>query len=478
MAEIAVHPVENDEEQDVLHLSLVLRIKLLDVVTGEPIKDGYAIKPELLVLNARPVKFTNNDTGDFTVNFKTLRTFVPADGASDPPSSLKPTWQVVPEVFCPKSGGNTLVDDAGNVFQQVDADDQRYVCIKSATVQYCEPSMITNQQGILEIPIPFADWMNKSTVTIELRDYSIAQAEGNFGPEVGQDKFQVSLIGDPPDNNWTLIKDQETVPFLSRIEYPLTFTSLASHLWDASSNEPDLVLWAVRKVKECTSTARTKSTKRPGAGTVRGIVVHYNSGYFISERRGTGTVRCRDVFDNADRSWLQDNKYFSSPELCLHILQELFHSGRTGYHYHIDRTGEIMAVVNETRRCYHSGSSREPSQVVAERAAGQAQSATYNNSNPTEKLDNTHIGINITGHHAASQYHFTDHQQWYLDRLIENIRSRRQEVEWHTILGHDEIRAAYKAAHPSSGAHPKQDPGTALSGGMKQLRGRHGANFT
>ena len=40
-------------------------------------------------------------------------------------------------------------------------------------------------------------------------------------------------------------------------------------------------------------------------------------------------------------------------------------------------------------------------------------------------------------------------------------------------LGHDEVRAAYKAQYPNSNKPDKPDPGAAPPGGMLALRGRH-----
>ena len=127
---------------------------------------------------------------------------------------------------------------------------------------------------------------------------------------------------------------------------------------------------------------------------------------------------------------------------------------------------------------YHSGKSREPDTVTAQEnftATGPPREVTHIYDSPREALDKSHIGINLLGHHSEARYHFTARQHWYLDRLIENIQSRRPDVEWHTILGHDENRAAYKDAHPGTTEHDKADPGAALAGGMIRLRGRHGA---
>lgn len=491
MAEIPIHPVETEKEQDSYYLDLILRIKLLDITNGKPITDGYAIKPvisssifqryvrfPLRILNTRIVNFTNSDTGNFAGQFKTIRVFAPSSG-SNPPTALNLTWQCAPEFIHLKEDGHILSDTRGNIFQQIDSSDERYICVKSSETKYCEPALITNKFGVLEIPINYSDLVNNSSLKIEFRDYVIAKAEGEFSPVSGHDPFDVSLTGNPIDNIWSAKKGSEILTFSNQIDLSVSFTGLASHLINVATNKLDLTLWAIRKVKRCDSSACTGFNNRPAGATVLGIVIHYNSGYYISECRGSGSVLCRNIFDNGNNTCYNDNKYFSSPELCLQILKKLFTSGKTGYHYHIDRNGEIISVVDEDKRVYHSGKSREPLTVIAEKNSGGATLTTsHTSAMPTEQLDNNYIGINLTGHHNPAKYHFTDHQHWYLDRLIENIRSRRSEIEWYSILGHDEVRGAYIVAHPSTTEMVKTDPGNALAGGMRQLRGRHGANFT
>ncbi|MBD3332317.1 hypothetical protein GF356_05670, partial [candidate division GN15 bacterium] len=157
------------------------------------------------------------------------------------------------------------------------------------------------------------------------------------------------------------------------------------HLWNVASEEPDVTLWAVRKVKECQSDVRTNGTSRRGAG-VRGVVIHYNSGQFISERRGRGTVLLRNALDESGANCLSDNTYWGASELCLRILAQLDRRRRLGYHYHLERNGEIVATVDEEQRTNHAGASREPDTVEAERSggAGAPQTNTHTNNRPRE----------------------------------------------------------------------------------------------
>lgn len=403
---------------------------------------------------------------------KNLRTFEPEPPDSNPPKKLKATWQCVSEFFYVQPGGVEVEDSSGNVFQRVEGDLSRFVCLESRKQRYAKRDLIGDVDGVLEIPISFSEWLAGTEITLKLRDYMVAKAEGAFPAEMYVESVEVNLRGTPEDPSWIMSSGATDANFEDELTFKTNPGSWADY---------HLTIWAVRRPEVCTSSAKTISTARPGASETRGIVIHYNSGFECKEKRGTKRVpkyfRCRDVYDEALRYVQQDNKHCMEIELALHLLKNFFTSGKTGYHYHIARDGLIMAVAAEDRRVVHSGSSREPEKVKArtEASAGPPQVRTQANSSPTNKLDNTHIGINLMGYHSESRFYYTPHQLWYLDRLIENIQSRRPTIQWHTILGHDEVRAAFKAKYPARTELDKDDPGAALAGGMEQLRGRHGA---
>lgn len=487
MSNIEVQPVGSDTEQhSAFHLDLTLRVRVLDVVTGRPLARAYATKPvigadtlgalgkhPLRVLNPRDVKFTNPSTGDVTLEVKSLRTFVPEPLGSSPVSALKASWQCTPEFIYTKPG--RLISANGSHFQRIDDSEDRFVCIKSAGATYAERALVTTDEGILEIPLGGRDWLAGKTLELELRDYMIIEAKDDYDADVPHGELVVSLEGAPKENGWKLGRNGSKVAFEKSIEVEIpAVVGLPWHLWNSSRDEVEVTVWAVRKVLKYSGTAKTTPTDRPEGTAPKGIIIHYNSGYYMKEKRGRGTVLCRKVFDGSERSVLRDNDLFGSPELALQILKKLF-KPTVGYHYHVARNGEIWFVVDEDKRAFHAGKSREPVTTQCQTVGddGAATTHIHTRTSPSEGLSNAYIGIDVLGYHSSATFHFTENQRWYADRLIENIRSRYDDVVWYNILGHDEARAAYKTAHPASTSPDKTDPGAALAGGMVGLRGRH-----
>ena len=484
MNNIEVQPVENNTEQhSSFHLDLTLRVRVLDVVTGQPLARAYATKPAfdakkldafgmhpLRVLAEREVQLDNTSTGLITLNIKGLRTFVPDPSGSALVSALKPTWQCTPEFVYTKPG--RLISKDGSHFQRVDDSEDRFVCIKSAKATYAERALVTTQKGILEIPVSGPEWLANKTLELAFRDYMIIEAKDDYDADAPHQEFTTSLEGAPKDNGWKLERNGTKTAFEESIKIE---TSLLWHLWNSARGEAEVTIWAVRKVVEYSGTAKTTPVDRPAGTVPKGIVIHYNSGRNMIEKRGSGTVECAKVFDDSGRSVLRDNDAFGLPELALQIIKGCLPSLKYGYHHHVARNGEIWFVVDEDKRTYHAGASREPSTTDCRTTGddGAPTTHTHTRTSPSENLNNTYIGIDILGYHDKAKFHFTGHQLWYLDRLIENICSRYDDVAWYNILGHDEVRTAYNTAHPASTEVKKTDPGSALPGGMEGLRGRH-----
>lgn len=528
MSEIAVHPVDNATEHDAIHLDLFLRVRVLDIATGQPVTDAYAIRPEVdprtmkrlamhpfRIKEKRDIelvwvdkKFKKDARGrtvldkeekkGCVVKFKTLRTCI-----ADPPSVVPPkkfvwTWKCVPEFFHGKPRGTSVLDGKGNVYEPVHGDDKTFVCVKKEGKVLAERSLITNVDGILEIPVSMQDLFDGKEVVIEFRDYCCALAEGPFSPEVGHKTIGVSLDSSPNDNNWVMKAGGGTRKFEKTLTHKPRFHPLFGLMDWVDRAKIDLTLWVVRKVKECDSEARTLSsgpradyknvtverrgrrvTKRVPAKIYppRGIIIHYNSGYYISEKRGEGAKALTKVFND------HENDYMLWSETALQILKALRPSGkgsRSGYHYHIERNGQIVRVVDEELLTGHAGTSREKKTVGAEENVnpGKTPRRTAKTiASPVDGVDKEYIGIDMIGHDANEKHHFTEPQLWYLDRLIENIQARRPEVKWYYIQGHDEVVEAWNDEHVEDQRTPKNDPGAALHGGMDRLRGRHGATF-
>lgn len=514
MSTIDVQPVANEAEGgNTVQFDLSLRIKVLDLATGKPITRAIATKPviepkvldalgkhpmQVTIKRSCDIEFSNNGTiYTPTLKLPGLKTFVPEPTDASPVTKLKATWQCTPEVFFTRAG--RLTTDKGTQFQRVDDSEARYVCIRwkdnsGEVVSAAERVLATDHNGILEIPLNGDHWLSGAKAEVEFRDYRILEAEGDFDAELGHDKFDVTLSGTPTANDWKISpKDSpETSQSLEQsLELELSsFSGIAQRIqkqvWGPARDDDDVdvTLWAVRKIEtyeDETGEDVVKTISTPlgtSTRTVRGIVVHYNSGYEVKERRKGKTIQCRDVFDQADRSVLRDNTILGAARLPMVILEKFYPSRKVGYHYHITRDGAVWFVVSEDDKTQHAAASREPSKTKCRVGKGKdAVEHTHDRSSADNWLNGDYIGISLIGYHADASFYFTDRQVWSLDRLIENIRSRYDDVVWHRILGHDEVREAYNdwaEDNDKDQSAAKHDPGAAMTGGgMNALRGRH-----
>jgi len=240
-------------------------------------------------------------------------------------------------------------------------------------------------------------------------------------------------------------------------------------------------VWAVRRVKPLSEVVPAANIAAGSGNNSRaGIMIHYNSGYYMYEKRPDKDHRvlCRDAYSSAE------NRYMMNVKMALGILKnindayeaEANATGRLGYHYHIEPSGAIFPAVAESLNVWHAGKTREMSTVLAtENVEANPRTVTQAMASPKNNLNSSYIGIDLLGSHFDG-YHYSTHQHWYLDRLIENIRSRIPAIPWYRIQGHDETRAAHNAI-AATPEPAKADPGAALNGGMTKLRGRHGAVF-
>ncbi len=495
MAEIPVQPVESEESTNYFSVECTIRVKILDVVNGKPVTDAYAVKPArdgavldrrgkhpFRVLQKRSTTFTGTGIADFSFDSLDLKTFELGSGSTDASKQLKASWKVAGEFVHPATDGAIVSNaDGSTVFAKIHADDERYICIKSGNTIYAQRDLITNRDGVLEIPVSFSDWFWGEPITIKLRDHYVLIAEGAFDPaalmerakkakrepgENGVKELSARLDDAPLDNNWFGVSGKAEKKFVEEIKLDPPAVS---------RNAIDFTLWAVRKVRNSTELVPNGVPGQAnGSYGQRGIMIHYNSGYYMSEKRGTTTRLCREAFVD------HENEYMMRPEMAIWILIRIGINS-LGYHYHMARDGTILISRPDDTKVSHAGHSREPTTVTARENVGDnPRTVAHTFTNPRSNLNAHYIGIDLLGYHEVN-YGYTTAQHWYLDRLIENIRSRATDIEWYHILGHDEVRTAYNATQSAANQQPaKLDPGAALNGGaqgMELLRGRHGAEF-
>ena len=492
---IPVHPRESDN--DTLSIECSFRLKILDAATGEPVTDAYAISPTVdqsildrrgvhpfRILNNRSITITHGQMADFSFDTKTLRTWKPGDSSSAGNKSLSSTWTCVNEFFHSSDPPETFTNaDATAVFERVDGQNESYVCISSNGTDYARRSLVSNRHGILEVPIPLTEWITGTTIKIKLRDHTMLVAEDSRDPEqlqasetaAGRDSstnghkaLGVELRNQPTGNEWWSKIGADEKQFQQEIEFQTSPLD-----WD----NIDATVWVVKRIQEASVLVGNDLLPTPTSSYSgpSGVVIHYNSGYFMSEKRGAATRLCREAFSAGE------NDYMMRTEMALWILKRINgNSGSLGYHYHIDNRGFIYRSRDDSRRANHAGHSREPTTLTArQNDTENPATLSHTNNSPKSYLNSKYIGIDLLGNHREG-YHFTDQQRWYLDRLIENIRSRHTAIHWYNIVGHDEIREAWNTANPNNTKAAKADPGAALTGdaqGMELLRGRHGANF-
>ncbi len=507
MSSIPVHPIKEEKEHDSFSIECTFRLRVLDVATGDFLANAYAEKPAadlkvlerrgvhpFRVLNARSVDFNGGELGDFKFDVRTLKTFVEDAAASKPDAkALVETWKCVSEFFHPALNGEVLVNKSGDTrFQRILTGEPRFVGVKDASATYAERALITGFDGVLAVPISFKAWLAGTKITVKFRDYKIMKADGEFSPEkLGEQEtaaglppskngfkaLKVSLQGDPIGNDWRAKPGTKEQKFDDEITFEMP---------RVSREEIDFTVWAVRRVKRLSDLVPAGRIA-PGSGRNfrAGIMVHYNSGYYCTELRPDAKhkVNCRDAFTD------RENRYMMDPNMAMAILRKINDAyeapkpgkvGRLGYNYHIAPDGTMLPAVDETLVIWHAGESREPDAVEAvENVDSGPRTVSQKISKPKNNLNDSYIGIDLLGNHQPG-FHYTVHQHWYLDRLIENIRGRNPGILWHHILGHDEARAAYRDFKGITGdavPKPKADPGAALEGGMTKLRGRHGAPF-
>lgn len=499
MDPIAVHPIEGSV-WDSLSIEFSFRMRVLDAATGEVLQSAYAEKPKadkailerrgahpFRVLEPRRVQFTDGNADatqrlDVEYDVQNLRAFVKDDATSTKEKkSLKESWKVVPEFFQPHTDKERVASaDGKTVFVHVDASTEQYVCIKDASKTYAERDLITDRDGLLHVPLPFLDWLQGTTYKFKFRDYVLLEAKGDLAPEKlieketkegksasinGHKAMKIALEGDPLTNGWTATVGTTKGTFVDEF----SFTSSA-----CSFEEIDVTVWAVRRVKRLSDIMPAADIANgSGTNSRTGIMIHFNSGYYMYEKRPDfdHKVLCRDAFTN------RENRYMMNVKMAMGILKSLNGTnGSLGYNYHIEEDGTPLLAVDETLKISHAGYSKEASPVVAtENVDTTPRTVSQTIASPKSGLNSSYIGIDVLGNNNAG-YHYTAAQLWYLDRLIENIRSRVTTLPWYRIQGHDEVRAAYNATAATAQA-AKADPGAALDGGMTKLRGRHGAVF-
>lgn len=494
---IDVHPISDGGDKDTFTFECTFRLRVIDAATGELVTDAYAEKPSgdidvlnkrgvhpLRVLTGRSISVTHPHMSEFSFDVHNLRTFVPADDDTEENRSLTSTYVCTDEFFHPAEKEEVLANtDGTTVFHKIHDSGNRYVCTSSKGTEYAQRALVTNLKGVLEIPIAFKNWLMGTKINVKLRDYVMLKAEGVYEPEKlkkseqddgktasknGFKAFGVELRNDPVNNEWWATGGGEDKQFSDEIEFETSPID-----WD----DIDATVWVVRRTLEASTIVSNDLLPSPsGTYNQNGILIHYNSGYYMSEKRGSATRLCREAY------LANENKYMMMPQMAMWILKRINGaSGTLGYHYHLDYRGVIYRSRDDTLRANHAGLSRELTTVIArENDVTSPRTVTQPISSPRNSLNHSYVGIDLLGNHR-NNYHFSAHQVWYIDRLIENIMSRNSNISWYEIFGHDESRAAYKAANPSSPAANKPDPGAALPGGahsMEFLRGRHGATFT
>jgi hypothetical protein len=540
MAATTVHPVEATSEYDVHVLDFLWRIQLLDVVTGEPISnapvemvDPAEISDQAVldrlgrhpfqVVNKKNLVFVADGINDITIPIKTLVKFKSATTSAGVPDNLElAPWEYVAEVFSAKPGGCIFEDDAGGIYYEIDSDQPRYVCVRTGEKAWAQRILATNADGILELPVPYRCLSGSLKIKFNFRDYMVIKAEDGFDPKNGHLNFSVHLNpgGNPSlcENQWMAKIKPESTAFLSaagidtqdkkfRDEICLDLGSreLAEHQVHEMLAEPDLTLWAVRRTVRSTSPAKTKPSA-PFRNPPSGLVIHYNSGFYLSQKQGSQKRLCREALVAGQ------NDFIWHPEMPIYILTFGIGNAHSGYQYHIARDGQIIQVVEDKFVTGHAGNSTRELSWVSASQPGDVTPLNYSRIDPREKLDWFSIGIDVIGFslgESARQgisvgsgtqemFGYTPRQIWYLDRLIENLQARYSGINWQSIIGHDEARLAYIEENADLDVHGnkkvgdksrtgeilsyyvkekkenfKGDPGDALPGGMDELRGRH-----
>lgn len=484
MATVVVSPQEK-EEHDTYTLERTFRVKLLDVVTGEPVRHAYADQVKVdgavrdytqvlenrgshpfRVVNAKNQTFRAKDGGDwhnFTIPLYCLKKWKKSAGSEN---QLQTTNEHSLEFFDDVDYADILATADGNLFHPVTA--ERWICTQTGSgddaTRYARRDLITNADGILEIPSSFADWLTGANYMIRFRDFMCVLAAEEFAPDVlenGHKSLDIKLSGKdgkkPIDNHWIAKAGGVEKEFVSEIEIDASIVEFG-HV--------DAALWVVRKVKELPDGAKQTTNNRAG-NNPRGIVIHYNSGRFVQEVRSGPNKWCSDALDDGE------DEFMWHPEMPHRLLKALRGANTSvGYNYHVDRQGHIWLAADDALRTGHAGTSTEPNEPVQATRNGGAivdDVATHAFTNQSSAINTRYIGVDVIGYDVETRYHFTATQEWYLDRLIENIRYRHNhddnlvDIPWYRVLGHEEVKST------------KADPGAALSGGMEGLRGRHGA---
>lgn len=486
---IAVHPVEGDADYDSWTIRCSMRVLVLDAATGRPLAGAYAEKPAVeqkvlnergvhpfRVLKTRDVTLDHGDFDSFTYPVTDLRTYV-----LDGDNALKLTWNSTAECIQAPEREEVLQGEGGALFQRIAGADKRYIMVHDGNEELAKRDLITNTDGILDIPITWQEWLKGTTVTVKLRDFRILEAKDDFSVADllrretsaggaaslnGYRALKVTLHGDCVDNDWRAKPGATEGKFEEELDLDKSW---------ASFEDIDAVVWAVCRSGPCTDlvdeAVLTSSTRECSC---EGIMIHFNSGYNMTEVRGTAKRLSREAFTAGE------NDYMMRVETALWILRriaDLINVSSLGYQYHISREGHIYRCSDDDVRMSHAGYSREASPVTAVQPwepgdLGPPQTAEHTFTSRKTSLNVSYIGIDLLGSHNAG-YHFTESQLWYLDRLIENLMDEYDDIEWYRIQGHDEVRKAWNDAFADKPV--KNDPGAALAGGMDGLRGRHGA---
>ncbi len=515
---VPVHTAEKKDGQDSFTIDCTLRIAVLNAATGQPVTDAYVTKPAMTaklqqildrrgvhpfrVLDARSVTFINGTNFSDSLGVEDVYIWEVDSSSTEKQKKLKITPKSTGE-FIHQAATPEVLAGGTDTFIKINGTGERYIKSRTGTKDHVLRDLITNTKGILEVPISFGDWLANTEVTIRFRDYLVVKAEGVLAPdnliaseraagktpsENGHKALNVALTLEPSANNWKAGPASQQQTFQNELGFkPVEW-----------GKEADATVWVVRRVQQATTLWPVVAG---GTGTYvrRGIMVHYNSGYYMTEQRGTTNRLCREAFTS------EENDYMMRPAMALLILQHVLPGNVLGYHYHIGREGAIYIAARENASAPHAGDSREPDSVTArENVDTNPRSTTHNIANPrgnwNTTLNSSYVGIDVLGTHEAARYHYTPHQLWYMDRLIENIRSRNPEIHWYNILGHDEARQAFIGEYGSPNGNPasqimsgqmkykcvhgtstkwvakKGDPGAAIDG-MDLLRGRHGATF-
>jgi hypothetical protein len=506
--EIHAHPVESKEESDSYSFKYTFRLQVLDVATGLPLRFACATLPVVddkmrKVLDKRgshPFKFAYKNKiqvtfrcsgmKNFTAPFPCLKTFVPNNDLLPEAKkiSLKETDTRVPEIFgtLPDSGIYSGPD--GTLFVQVRPFPKdltpRYVMVNDAKEMYAKRSLATNFDGVLEIPIKPWDWINCTSIKVKLRDYDLLEADGEFAPERlveaeqkahrtasdnGHRSLTVRLAGKPDDFTWwaragnTWRKFKDVITFSRQDERLLADPRPTPQSFSQSTSFTATV-WAVRRTLQAAKDNDFKNIFNDTKDDVperRGIVIHYNSGYNLEEKRGGGWTSCKDIVN-------KDENHFPLDLIVdfYSVKNELDKNGNPanlGYNYHIGRDGTIVLAGDENHRMNHAHPGKEMPRV---KYILGTHTDHIDIENPEENINTYCLGVVVVGDDHDLRFHFNNRQVWYLDRLIENLRMRYLKITWCHIQSHQEVREAL-------GQHDRTDPGAALPGGMEELRGRH-----